>query len=407
MQHLIGIFALLLFLPLEVEADAVHVQSGTPEYWERVQLLEKNREWERNLWDELISRDQPWILPLYTRYVVSDISNEMPEEEKQKIVKETNEKLLARPNPGAVSLYWAASICDAIPSWASVCPKNRLLERLMQIDSDNFYSQLFYFDAFIADKTGINKAPGEDWDWSYFDRWLGHAVKLNRFDSYRKSHFRELVKYITDFGSTEGVLTYHPDAPLEWKSVLFVFDETVYPRAGGGFAQLITHCEMSRYLGQDSIAELCRQLAENLYKHSRSYGARSYALELESVSYSKDQAEFLRLARESKAWEESVRTCANRISKLTWEKWSVKSEAENFLNDFERLGEIEAWEKVAVAEGWYFVDEQTGLQYQCHEIPDFDDDRLSRVLGSKDPAWTWCRDGTNCEMPKYKEPWRP
>ena len=345
------------------------------------------------------SRNDPWLWALSLHNLSGSFKDSDQNKETVKIV---IDKLLAHPSPGAESLYWAALICVNATNYEDVCRVPALVKRLMESDGDNIYSFAIYFDAELADRTGLHKVSDELLDWSYFDSWLERAVNLNRAESYNSFHFAEFAEILENYAQTEGVPSALRGAPLEWKVAFYITDKLVYPWYEGTGA-VTWHCHMSLYFGRNKTTEACRALAKKLLSKSNSILSRSDALFMLSQTYSKQEREFLRFKRESAAWREPVRACLNQIWKFENEQWSVSYDAHSFAEDYESHGEIVALQGLAESAGWRYQD-MAGSNFQCTEALEMDDEGLIQFLGRRDPAWMWCETDDPCDLPLSNQP---
>ena len=221
------------------------------------------RQWEAKFWTEMNSRDTPWIwaLSLHSQPAsMSDIDLMRLETGK------TIDKLLAHSSPGAEALYWAALYCTNAPVLEDVCRIPELVKRLMEVDGDNLYSFAIYFETELANKTGIGRTSGEFWDWSYFDSWLERAVNLSRANNYDFLHYSTMTEMLEEYARTEGVPSYLTGAPLEWRVTYYIIDDLIYPWHGT-MREVISHCQMSEYLGLKQATDACRKLATILLEN--------------------------------------------------------------------------------------------------------------------------------------------
>ena len=352
------------------------------------------RQWEADFWDEMRARDIPWVWALSLHNLSGSLNDE---DRSSEIVRNVVDKLLAHPDPGAESLYWAALICVNSKSRKEVCRAPELVKRLMEIDSENVYSFAIYYDTELSDKSGLHRVSDEQLDWSYLDSWLERAVSLKRTESYDSYHYADFARILEEYAQTEGVPSTLKDAPLEWKVAFYMFDELVYPWYGG-MGKVIWHCHMGQYFEQKKIVKACRKLSNRLLDDSRSISARSDALMMLSGTYPKTDSEYLRPRREAVAWGSPLRGCLNQIWKIENQQWSVDYDAYDFVEEYESHGEIAALQSMAESEQWGYRD-KAGNKVQCMEALDMDDEGLIQFLG-KDPAWMWCGNGELCDLPE-------
>lgn len=360
------------------------------EHAEQARQWDAYHRWELDLWSELNATNQPWVWALYLHNLERLAFGKRVEKSE---VKGPIDKLLSHPAPGADALYWAVLFCSARSGFDRVCRMPELNEALLEDDPDNLYVFGLYFTSELAAKSGIGETSSEHWDWSYFDAWLNQALAIRRAEDYRFQHFSELVELLIGYGKRNGFYTNLKYAPLEWRAVNYVMDELVYPHYGPtGF---FGHCQMSAYLGRTNAALSCRKLANRLLEGSKTFDGKSAALSLMSLTYSKDEPEFIRLLREGAAWNVLVKECVNRIQEYQDPNWSIDSDVETFLNDFEKNGEIIAFQNLAQAEGWRYKD-ASGAEFECTKLPDLSDSELAKMLGPQDPARFHCREGDAC-----------
>ena len=352
------------------------------------------RQWEADFWDEMRSRDAPWIWALS----LHNLSGSMKDgDQNLEIVRKVVDKLLAHPAPGAESLYWAALICVGSERLEEVCRVPELVKRLMEVDGENVYSFAIYYGTELSDKSGLHRVSDELLDWSYLDAWLERAGSLKKTESYDSYHFAEFARILEEYAQTEGVPSSLKGAPLEWKVAFYMFDQLVYPWYGG-MGIVISHCHMGQYFEQKKIVKACRKLSNKLLDDSKSISARSDALMMLSDTYSKTDPEFLRPRREAVAWGSPLRGCLNQIWKISNQQWSVSYDAYDFVEEYESHGEIAALQSLAESEQWGYQD-KAGNKVQCMEALDMDDEGLIQFLG-KDPAWMWCGNGELCDLPE-------
>lgn len=355
------------------------------------------RNWEANFWTEMKSRNDPWIwaLSLHSR-TESSRDLDLIRLERGKTI----DKLMAHPSPGAEALYWASLICAVSPEPENNCRSSELVSRLMEIDGDNLYSFAVYFEAELANKTGIGRTSSEFWDWSHFDSWLERAVTLDRAENYDFFHYSAMTEILKEYAQTEGVPSYLTDAPLEWRAAYYVIDALVYPWHGS-LKSVRSHCVMSEYLGRKKATQACRKLANKLLENSNSIWSRSDALDLLAETYSRSEPEFIRLKRESAAWGSTVgpvEKCMNRFHDYAHKEWTVNYDVNLFIQEYESKGEIVALQNLAESENWAYKDDASNL-YKCTEIPALPNEELSKIFGLQDPAWTWCKDREHCDRP--------
>ena len=354
-------------------------------------------QWESNWSSELSSTEEPWIWALSLHSLSSSTKNTEPMKLE---TKNSINRLLAHPSPGAEALYWAALWCTNVPVLEDVCRVSELVKRLMEVDGDNLYSFAIYFETELADKTGMGKSSSEFWDWSYFDSWLERAVNLDRAKNYDFLHYSAVYKLLLEFAQTQGVYSYLSDAPLEWRVAYSIINDLVYPWHGS-MGEVRSHCQMSEYLGRKKATQACRRLSNKLLEESNSIWSKSNALDLMAETYSRSEPEFIRLKRESAAWSSTVgpvKRCINRFLDYAHKKWTVNYDVNLFVQEYESKGEISAFQNLADSENWIFKDDAS-IEYRCTDIPAMPDAELSKILGVQDPAWEWCRDGEYCDRP--------
>jgi hypothetical protein len=347
-------------------------------------------DWEAKFWTEMKSRDIPWIWALSLHHPTgSNRDLDLMRFERGEII----DKLLAHPSPGAEALYWAALACAGAKNPEDNCRAPELLSRLMEIDGDNLYSFAIYFNAELADKTGMGRSTSEFWDWSHFDSWLERALTLDRVENYDFLHYSAMVEILEEYAQTEGVPSYLSRAPVEWRVAHYIIDDLVYPWHGS-MMTVMSQCRMSEHLGRKKATQACRSLANKLLKSSNSIWSRSDALDLLAETHSESEPEFLRLKRESAAWRTTigpVENCMDRFIDYAHKEWTINYDITLFIHDYESKGEIVAFQNLADSENWMYKDDASNY-HKCTEIPELPDEELSKILGKLDPAWTWSND---------------
>ncbi|HET6565842.1 MAG TPA: hypothetical protein VFG52_10555 [Xanthomonadales bacterium] len=359
----------------------------SPESVESFRQWEAYRNWKNDLWERLNASDEPWLWALYLNQLQSLAYGH---EVFEFAARQTVNKILAHPAPGAETLYWAGFFCLQTNNSNNFCRTGELLDRLFEADSNNLAVMGFLA---VADNMGIARTTSQNSQVLKFDEWLEQVEPLNRVETYQYAHFADLAQRLTEYGEQHGFYSSLKDAPLQWRVINYIFDEAVYPETAGG---VFHHdCAESAFVGNADAVTACRSLAELRLAASTSFRSRQLAYSLKADTYPKDDARYIRFLREGNAWNGPVAKCLNRLHEYEGISWTITADAGMFMKDFEASGEIAAFQKLAQAEGWKYS-APDGKTYECEELPTLPDAELESILGYQDPAVFKCSPGDGC-----------